>query len=88
MKNTLARFLLAASLLSVPACADRSSPQVVAVPAVELDKPGSMTVTGTAVLDVSPDCADLTMTIVGEGERPGQAAAAVQKQQQGLVEAL
>ena len=47
-----------------------------------------MTVTGTAVLDISPDCADLTMTIVGEGARPGQATAAVQKQQQQMVEAL
>jgi uncharacterized protein YggE len=88
MKNTLARLVLLASLLSVPACADRAAPQAVAVPAVELDKPGSMTVTGTAVLEVSPDCADLTMTIVGEGARPGQATAAVQKQQQELVLAL
>lgn len=91
LKNTLARFVLAASLLSLPslsACADRGAPQVVAVPAAELEKPGNMTVTGTAVLEVSPDCADLTMTIVGEGARPGQATAAVQKQQQALVEAL
>ena len=93
-KNTLARLALAlalalaASLLAVPACADRAPPQLVAVPAVELDKPGNMTVTGTAVLEISPDCADLTMTIVGEGARPGQATAAVQKQQQELVEAL
>lgn len=88
MKHSLARLALAASLLSIPACADRSTPQVVAVPAVELEKPGTMTVTGTAVLDISPDCADLTMTIAGEGGRPGEAAAAVQKQQQGLVLAL
>jgi uncharacterized protein YggE len=82
LKNTLARFALAASLLT--ACADR----IVTVPAMELDKPGNMTVTGTAVLEISPDCADLTMTIVGEGARPGQATAAIQKQQQALVEAL
>jgi uncharacterized protein YggE len=88
LKHTLVRLALAASLLSVPACADRDTPQVVAVPAMELDRPGNMTVTGTAVLEISPDCADLTMTIVGEGARPGQATAAVQKQQQVLVEAL
>jgi uncharacterized protein len=88
LKNILARFALAASLLSLPACADRGAPQIVAVPAVELEKPGTMTVTGTAVLEISPDCADLTMTIVGEGARPGQATAAVQKQQQELVAAL
>lgn len=88
MNKTLARLALAASLLTVPACADRGASQIVAVPAVELDKPGTMTVTGTAVLEVSPDCADLTMTIIGEGARPGQATAAVQRQQQVLVEAL
>lgn len=88
LKPTLARLALAASLLSIPACADRGAPQVVAIPAAELDRPGNMTVTGTAVLEVSPDCADLTMTIAGEGARPGQATAAVQRQQQALVEAL
>lgn len=89
LKNTLARFAIAASLLAVPACADRGAPQIIAVPSVEHpERPGGMTVTGTAVLDVSPDCADLTMTIVGEGARPGQATAAVQKQQQELVAAL
>ena len=88
LKNTLARIALAASLLAAPACADRGAPQLVAVNASELDKPGNMTVTGTAVLEVSPDCADLTMTIVGEGARPGQATAAVQRQQQELVESL
>ena len=34
LKNTLARFALAASLLTVPACADRGTPQIVAVPAI------------------------------------------------------
>jgi uncharacterized protein YggE len=88
LKNTLARFAIITSLIAVPACADRGAPQIVAVPAAELEKPGNMTVTGTAVLDISPDCADLTMTIVGEGARPGQATAAVQRQQQELVLAL
>ena len=88
MKNALARLALAASLLAVPACADRA-PQVIALPAAaEIEKPGGMTVTGTAVLEVSPDCADLTMTIVGEGAKPGQATASVQRQQAGLVAAL
>ncbi len=100
-KHRLARLALAASLLAVPAvavsggaagcaagCADRGAPQILAVPAAEIDKPGTMTVTGTAVLEVSPDCADLTMTIVGEGARPGVATAAVQRQQGELVAAL
>jgi uncharacterized protein YggE len=93
LKHRLARLALAASLLAVPAvaasaCGDRGAPQIFAVPAAEIDKPGAMTVTGTAVLEVSPDCADLTMTIVGEGARPGVATAAVQRQQAELVEAL
>jgi uncharacterized protein len=93
LKHSLARLALAASLLAVPAvaasaCADRSAPQILAVSAAEIDRPGTMTVTGTAVLEVSPDCADLTMTIVGEGARPGQATAAAQRQQGELVEAL
>lgn len=101
--HMLARLVLAASLLGVlactactactacaacAACADRGAPQFIAVPAAELEKPGTMTVTGTAVLEISPDCADLTMTIIGEGARPGQATVAVQRQQQELVEAL
>jgi len=86
--HILAGPILAAALLAAPACADRSPSQITLVPAAEHERPGSMTVTGTAVLDVSPDCADLTMTLVGEGARPGQATAAVQRQQQELVEAL
>lgn len=89
MKNALAHLALAASLLAAPACADRGAPQVIAVPAAaELEKPGGMTVTGTAVLEVSPDCADLTMTIIGEGAKPGQATASAQRQQAELVAAL
>lgn len=88
LKNALARFAVVASLLAAPACGGRDAPQIALIPAADLEKPGTMTVTGTAVLDISPDCADLTMTIVGEGARPGQATAAVQRQQQALVEAL
>src|SRR5689334_15898221 len=83
--TSFARFTLIAALLTAAACADRGAPQVVAVPAAELEKPGTMSVTGTAVLDISPDCADLTMTLVGEGARPGQATAAVGRQEQELA---
>jgi uncharacterized protein YggE len=90
-KHTPARLTFAASLLAASLAAgacDRSAPHITIAPPAEVERPGGMTVTGSAVLDISPDCADLTMTIVGDGARPGQATAAVQRQQQELVAAL
>jgi uncharacterized protein YggE len=85
MKSTLASFVLATSLF---ACSDRG-PQVIAIPAAaEVARPGQMTVTGTATLEVSPDCADLTMTIVADGAKPGTATSSVQAKQQRIIEAL
>lgn len=85
LKQTLASLILATSLLG--GCADKT-PQVIAVPTAELQQPGTMTVTGTATLQVSPDCADLTMTISADAVRAGQATADVQRKQQELVAAL
>ena len=86
LKSTLASLVLASSLV---ACADRGAPQVIAVPSpAAVEKPGEMTVVGTATLEVSPDCADLTMTIVADGARPGAATSAVQAKQQKIVAAL
>lgn len=87
LKKTLASLLLATSLTGATACRD-SAPQIVAVPSADLNRPGTMTVTGTATIEVSPDCADLTMTISADGARPGDAAAAVQRKQHELVAAL
>ena len=85
MKTTLASLLLATSLV---ACSDRS-PQVITIPAAaEVVHPGQMTVTGTATLEVSPDCADLTMTIVADGAKPGIATSGVQAKQQRIIDAL
>jgi hypothetical protein len=85
LKSTLASLALAWSLV---ACADRCSPQMIAVPSAAVVKPGEMTVVGTATLEVSPDCADLTMTIVADGARPGAATTAVQAKQQKIIAAL
>jgi len=85
LKSTLASLVLATSLL---ACTDRGAPQVIAIPSAEVSHPGQMTVTGTATLEVSPDCADLTMTIVADGAKPGVATAGVQAKQQKIVEAM
>ena len=85
LKSTLASLVLASSLL---ACADRGAPQVIAMPAAEAARSGQMTVTGTATLEVSPDCADLTMTITSDGAKPGIATASVQSKEQQIVDAL
>src|SRR6185295_12979791 len=85
MRNhTLTALALA---LALAGCRD-GAPRIVAVPAAEVDRPGTMTVTGTATLEVSPDCADLTMTISADGARPGVAAVDVQRKQRELVAAL
>lgn len=84
LKRTLASIVFASSLF---ACSDR----VIAVPAptaVTAPNPGGMTVTGTATLEVSPDCADITMTIDVDGPRPGVATTSAQGKQQAIVDAL
>jgi uncharacterized protein YggE len=80
--------VLAVPLVTAAGCSDRT-PHLIAVPASgEAGKPGTMTVTGTATLDVSPDCADLTLTISTDGAQPGLATRALQAREQQLVAAL
>src|SRR5207302_1256334 len=38
--------------------------------------------------EVSPDCADLTMTISSDGAKPGDATSSVQAKEKALVDAL
>ena len=83
LKTTLAALILTSSLV---ACHDR---EVIAIPdTADIVKPGQMTVTGLATLDVSPDCADLTMTLSADNIRPGAATAAVDAEEATLVDAL
>src|SRR5512139_401079 len=74
--------------LSLAACSDRT-PQVVTLqqpaPAVQ---PGIMTVTGSATLDVSPDCADLTVTLIADAPKAAAASSALTKKQTELVAAM
>lgn len=87
---TLALALVLPSALLTTACSQK--PMVVTLDTksgeVVTDKPGAMTITGTATLEVSPDCADLTMTLTADGAKPGLAAALVQQRQTALVTAL
>ncbi|HEU0033428.1 MAG TPA: SIMPL domain-containing protein [Kofleriaceae bacterium] len=69
----------------MPACKD---PQVIAVHAADVAKPGQLTVTGSATIDVTPDCVDLTLTVSANDLSAGKAAAAVQAKQRALVDAL
>ena len=78
--------LLAALSTSLIAC---GRPQVIALqPAPEVERPGQMTVTGQATLEVSPDCADLTMTLSADGAKPALATSAVDQKEHALVDAL
>jgi uncharacterized protein YggE len=74
--------------LSAAACGDHTPQVITLAPAAELEKPGQMAVTGTATLEVSPDCADLTMTLSADGVRPGIATKSVQEKERELVAAL
>jgi len=87
LKQRLAALVLASSLT---ACGDRT-PQVIAVPAsadVDKDKPGQMMVNGQATLEVSPDCADLTITVAADHIKPGLAVKQLDAKKQALISAL
>jgi uncharacterized protein YggE len=86
MTKLLVRLLFVSTLV---ACSERT-PQVIAVPQLQgaAPPPAVMTVTGSATLDVAPDCADLTMTIMVERGRPGLAATTLAKKQDDVVATL
>jgi uncharacterized protein YggE len=79
----------ALALLAVftAACHDRvvALAPPTAAPAEEI---GHMTVTGSAVIEVSPDCADLTMTLSVDDARPSTATRLVNRRKTDLVAAL
>jgi uncharacterized protein YggE len=85
LKKTLASLLLTGSLL---ACGDAPQVIVQAPSPVDVEKPGHFVVQGTATIDVSPDCADVTMTISADAPKPGSATTSVQQKEQKLIAAL
>jgi uncharacterized protein YggE len=87
MSKTLACIAVSVSMTAFAACRGEP-PQVITVPTPDLAKRGGMTITGTATLEVSPDCADLTMTISFEGTRPGIVTSTVQAKQKELLAGL
>lgn len=90
MTKSLLAVSLCLFLAVVPlvACSDRL-PQVIALqPAGEVARPGSMTVTGSATLEISPDCADVTMTISAEEVLPGAATRSMTAKQAAVAAVL
>lgn len=85
LKKTLAALAIATSLT---ACHD-ARPQVIAIPqTTPVAQPGQMTVTGQATLQVSPDCADMTITLAAESLKPGTATKELEAKKQALIAAL
>lgn len=97
MPNRIA-LILAASIACVTSglAACGRPPQVVTIPVPasasasgDAARPAAgMTISGTATLEISPDTADLTMTLSDELPRPVAAVASVRAKQAALVAAL
>jgi uncharacterized protein YggE len=80
---------LAAALalaLATPACAH--PPPDVVVHAGPNVQQRALTATGTATIAVSPDCADLTLSVIAIASRPADAFAKVRARQASVVAAL
>ena len=86
--TSMTKRMLALAAVLLAACQNRA-PQVIALPSpADAPRPGVMTVTGQATLDISPDCADITITLDAETPRPGAATSAVDAKETKLVAAL
>ncbi|HEY4059296.1 MAG TPA: SIMPL domain-containing protein [Kofleriaceae bacterium] len=89
----MTKSLATLTLLTFAACAPRA-PQVIAIqspattPPLDPTRPGGMTVQGQATLEVSPDCADMTITLAAAAVKPGNAARDLEKKRQQLVTSL
>lgn len=81
MTNTILASLPLVALLA--ACHDT---RVIMPSAPTLEH--GMTITGTATLELSPDCADLTMTVDAEEVRPGLATQSAQHKEQAVIAAI
>ena len=85
LKLSLAALVLASSLT---ACGDRA-PHIIQVPATHPEiAPGAMAVTGQATLEVSPDCADLTITIATDHSVPGTSVRTLETKKLALIASL
>jgi uncharacterized protein YggE len=79
---------LAAALVASSLAGCRAEAPHITVHTEKGASPAQMVVTGTATLQVSPDCADLTMTLSARAPRPGAAVEQVRGRQDALIAAL
>jgi uncharacterized protein YggE len=83
--------LAALTLVALAACSPHA-PQIITIPGTSTPadptKPGGMTVQGQATLEVSPDCADMTITLAAQQVKPGAAARDLEKKRVELVASL
>lgn len=92
LKKSLAAIVLASSFASLgAACGDRA-PHIIQVQAPRAtdtpDRPGQMTVNGQATLEVSPDCADISITIGIENTKTNLAVKQLDQKKLAMIEAL
>ena len=77
---------LLALILAAPAVGcDRTPAMPRSIELVSTPTRPTFTVTGSAQIDVAPDCADVTLTISGEAARTGPAAAIARERQTALL---
>jgi uncharacterized protein len=77
------RFSMLLALFALGGCHER-----IITTAPDSPKPGQLSVTGTATLDVSPDCADLTVTLSDDDDKPAVATSTVAQREAQIVAAL
>jgi uncharacterized protein YggE len=92
LTKSLAALVLASSLATVATgCGDRA-PHIIQVPAQKAEppaeRPGQMTVTGQATLELSPDCADVSITIHVENDKTSSAVKQLEAKKVAMLEAL
>jgi uncharacterized protein YggE len=86
MKKLAALALALAAAAPLAAC--NHPPPSFVVHAAPGDKDTALTATGSFTMNVSPDCADLTLTIQSDAGKPAAAIAEARKQEDKLVAAL
>jgi uncharacterized protein YggE len=85
---TRLRTLLLAAALATPAAACSPTPPSIVVHAGSGDHQTALTAVGTATIAVTPDCADLTLTVEADAPRPSDALAAARAREDAVLAAL
>ena len=87
MKKSLAALVVAAALGA--GCGDRA-PHIIQIPAqkAEAERPGNMVVTGQATLELSPDCADVSITINVENDKTSAGVKQLEQKKLALLVSL